>query len=81
MFLAGSFLVALADCLDKHPVITKSVSSGFIGLLGDLTAQSFEWGFGGAPVPWNSTHVSRDTYRVHYDTMILVPACSDDTIQ
>ena len=46
-----------AVALDKRPVLTKSVSSGLIGLLGDLLAQSVEWGLGGGPVPWNGTQV------------------------
>lgn len=46
-----------ADAIDKRPVITKSLSSGLIGLLGDLLAQTVEWGLGGRPAPWNGTRV------------------------
>lgn len=46
-----------ADAIDKRPVFTKSVSSGLIGLLGDLLAQSVEWAIGGGAVPWSGTRV------------------------
>eukprot|EP00904_Undaria_pinnatifida_P008131 jgi/Undpi1/4448/HiC_scaffold_17.g07802.m1 len=51
----GRLLIMYSVALDKRPVLTKSVSSGLIGLLGDLLAQSVEWGLGGGPVPWNGT--------------------------
>lgn len=47
-----------SESLEKRPVFTKSLSSGLIGLLGDLTAQSVEWGFGGGYVPWSTYQVT-----------------------
>lgn len=49
---------SIPEALDKRPVLTKSISSGIAGLLGDLTTQTVEWGFGDAPVPWSTPHVS-----------------------
>lgn len=46
-----------ADALDKNPLRTKALSSGLIGLLGDLLAQSVEWGLGGSPAPWSGAKV------------------------
>ncbi|CAN0146251.1 unnamed protein product [Pylaiella littoralis] len=45
-------LVSYSDALDTHPVVTKSISSGLIGLLGDLLSQTVEYVLGGAAVPW-----------------------------
>ena len=54
VFFLPSFRAA---ALDNRPVFTKSVSSGLIGLLGDLLAQSVEWGLGGGAIPWSGTKV------------------------
>lgn len=48
---------ACTDSLESRPVLTKAISSGLIGLLGDLTAQSIEWGFKSSPAPWSGSQV------------------------
>jgi len=57
-FFRDSFRSERAGALDKHPVVTKSISSGLIGLLGDLLAQGVESVLAGAPIPWSSKAVS-----------------------
>ena len=39
---AGRFLLAYTTLLEQHPLITKSVTSGIVGGLGDVTAQLLE---------------------------------------
>lgn len=61
LFFAVFLFFFCADALDKRPVLTKSLSSGLIGLLGDLLAQTVEWSLGGGAVPWSGTKV-REAY-------------------
>ena len=63
-FYFSFFPICCTDALDKWPVFTKSISSGLIGLLGDLLAQSLEWGLASGPAPWNDTRVrARAVFR------------------
>eukprot|EP00904_Undaria_pinnatifida_P008148 jgi/Undpi1/4463/HiC_scaffold_17.g07817.m1 len=64
-------LTMYCDALDKWPVFTKSISSGLIGLLGDLLAQSVEWGLANGPGPWSDTRSLWRSCAVMFDGLFI----------
>ncbi|CAM9936217.1 unnamed protein product, partial [Ectocarpus fasciculatus] len=57
--------------LDVHPVLTKSISSGFIGLLGDVLAQLVEYACGVASPPWKTTAMMWRSCAVMLDGLLI----------
>ncbi|CAN0399344.1 unnamed protein product, partial [Ectocarpus sp. 12 AP-2014] len=57
--------------LDAYPVLTKSISSGFIGLLGDVLAQLVEYSFGVAIPPWKTTTMVWRSCAVMIDGLLI----------
>ncbi|CAM9564028.1 unnamed protein product [Ascophyllum nodosum] len=67
----GRLLLLYSDSLDKSPVITKSISSGLIGMMGDIVAQMIEWGFGDSPAPWSDRYMIWRSCAVMMDGLFV----------